>query len=104
MSLLSFLGLGNNDLKTALRKGAVVIDIRSVHEYDQGRVLNSVNIPDDRLASSIDRIAGYNKPIIICSTGESRSNSAVNFLKKNGIRNIHNGGSWERVIRLMNSL
>ena len=104
MSLLSwFLGAGGS-IKPALKNGAVIIDIRTVHEYDQGRLRGSVNIPEDRLPSSVDRIRDFKKPVIICSSSYSRNARAVNFLKKQGVKDIYNGGSWEKVLQQINSL
>jgi phage shock protein E len=104
MSFLSFLGFGRPDIKAILRKGAVIIDVRTVHEYDEGRVRGSLNIPVDRLASSIQRIRGFGKPIITCASGDSRSANAAKFLKRNGITEVYNGGSWEKLLQQMNGL
>ena len=41
MSILSFLGLGNNKIKDALLRGALIIDVRSAGEYDQGKIPGS---------------------------------------------------------------
>lgn len=102
MSLLSFFGFGPN-IKDLLRKGAVIIDVRNVNEYDNGRVRGSLNIPIDRLPSSIQRIKGLGKPIITCSSGDSRSGDAVRILKRNGITEVYNGGSWEKLWNILKS-
>jgi rhodanese-related sulfurtransferase len=36
---------GKNNIKEAIKKGAVIIDVRTPHEYDNGRVPRSINIP-----------------------------------------------------------
>ncbi len=56
MSLFSIIGFGNNKIKTALRNGAVVIDVRTAGEFDQGKVPDSTNIPVDRIAINAERI------------------------------------------------
>gem|GEM_PF-3660136 len=61
MSWLSDI-FGGGGVKQALRGGAVVIDLRSAYEYDQGHVPRSLNIPIDRIRANIDRIRGLNKP------------------------------------------
>ena len=38
MSFLSFLGLGPDKIKEALRKGAVIIDVRTANEFDMGKI------------------------------------------------------------------
>lgn len=103
MGILSFLGWGNGKLTAALRKGAVVIDVRNVNEYDQGRIPGSVNIPVDRILSSVERIKGMNRPVIICCSSGSRSSQAVRMLKEKGIKEVYNGGSWTHVLKLVQS-
>ena len=55
MGLLSFFGFGKSSIKEALRKGAIIIDVRHVNEYDQGRVPESINIPLNLITSNIER-------------------------------------------------
>jgi rhodanese-related sulfurtransferase len=103
MSLLSFLGLGNK-LKDALRNGAVIIDVRTAHEYDQGRIRDSINIPVDRISANIQRIKLMKKPIVfVCSSGQ-RSAQATTILKQAGVKEVYNGSNWERVLKMMNNL
>ena len=104
MSFLSFLGFGGGPLKEALRKGAVIVDVRTAHEYDQGRIPGSINIPVDRITASIERIRHMNKPVIcVCASGQ-RSGSAASILKRNGLKDIYDGGSWQRILRMINNL
>jgi phage shock protein E len=103
MGFLSFLGFGPN-LKELLSKGAVIIDVRNVNEYDQGRARGSINIPIDRLPTNIQRIKGLGKPIITCSSGDSRSAAAVRILKQHGVQQVYNGGRWEKLLRLTGNL
>jgi len=103
MGLFSFLSFGSN-IKQALRNGAVIIDVRTVHEYDQGRIKGSLNIPLDRISASIERIKGLNKPVIfVCNSG-NRSGSALRAVKQNGLKEVYNGGNWESVLKKINSL
>jgi phage shock protein E len=103
MGIFSFLGFGNS-LKEQLRKGGTIVDVRTVHEYDQGRMKGSVNIPLERIPSSIERIKYMEKPLLICGSGDSRSASAARFLKKNGITEVYDGGNWEKLLRIKQSL
>ena len=104
MGLFSFLGLGNSNLKHALRKGAVVIDVRTPAEFDRGKVPDSINIPVDRIPVNLARIRAMERPVIlVCSSG-SRSGDALRMLKANGVKEVQNGGNWERVSRLKKHL
>lgn len=104
MSLFSILGLGNGKLKEALRRGAVVIDIRTAAEFDRGKVHDSINIPLDRININLRRIVQMNRPIIICSNYDSDNERVIEVLKANGVKEIYNGGSWTKIWRMMRSL
>ena len=99
MNIFSWLGWGNNGLKRALEHGAAIIDVRTPHEFDQGKIPGSVNIPVDRMSTQIDRIKKLNKPIVLCCASGMRSGMAKSILKKAGITDVHNGGSWQSLLR-----
>lgn len=104
MSLLSLFGFGNNKIKEALQKGAVVIDVRTAYEFDLGHVPHSINIPVNRISSNIERIKDIKKPVIFCCASGARSGQALQIMKSKGLTEVHNGGSWENVIRIYNKL
>jgi phage shock protein E len=101
MSLFSILGIGNGRIKEALRRGAVVIDIRAASEFDRGKVRNSINIPVDRININLKRIVQMDKPVIICSNSVSENERVIDVLKANGVKEIYNGGSWTKLWRMM---
>lgn len=100
MGFLSFLGFGKSSLKEALQKGAVIIDVRTANEYDNGRVPDSINIPVDRIPVNIRRIRDMNRPVIFCCTSGARSSKAVSILKENGKKDVYNGGSWMNMMKM----
>jgi len=104
MSLFSILGIGNGKLKEALRRGAVIIDIRTAAEFDRGKVHDSINIPIDRININLKRIVQMNKPIIICSNSDSENERVIDVLKANGVKEIYNGGTWTKIWRMVRSL
>ena len=104
MSLLSTLGFGNEKIKEALRRGAVIIDIRTAAEFDRGKVHGSINIPLDRININLKRILQMNRPIIICSDSDSENERVIDVLKANGVKEIYNGGSWVKLWRMVRSL
>lgn len=91
----------SNPIRKLLARDAAIIDVRTVHEYDQGRIRGSINIPLDRIPASVERITDLQKPVIIVGSGDGRSGKAVRFLRKNGISPIADGGSWQRVWKLI---
>lgn len=104
MGLLSIFGIGNGKIRDALRHGAIIIDIRTAHEFDQGKVRDSINIPIDRIPINLQRIGQMKRPIIICSNFDSENEKAISFLKANGIKDIYNGGSWTRLLKIARSM
>ena len=80
-----------------LKKGAIVIDVRSSAEFSAGASPGSLNIPLDRLEKEIKKL-DHQKPIILCCASGSRSALAAHMLKKQGFETVINGGSWSNVV------
>ena len=88
------------EIKAYLNDGAVVIDVRTVAEYESGHVEGSENIVLQTIPSKVGNLKSLNKKIIaVCRTG-SRSGQATSFLKQRGI-DIINGGPWENVAKFV---
>lgn len=104
MGLLSFFGFGKSQVKEALEKGAIIIDVRNVNEYDQGRVPESINIPLNLIPSNIERIKGMERPVVLCCASGNRSGQASRTLKANGVKDVYNGGSWMKVLKVVKEL
>lgn len=99
MGIFNFFGLGNNDSEKVaeyLQNGALIIDVRTPAEFNDGHADGSVNIPLSEVASQIKKIKKYNKPIITCCRSGARSGTAANILNNNDIDSI-NGGPWQNV-------
>ena len=95
MGILDLLGLGNktNDIQEYVEKGAVILDVRTTEEYNDGHIDGSKNIALQVLKSKVLEIKKWNKPIIACCRSGIRSAQATSILKENGIDCI-NGGGW----------
>ena len=82
-----------DEIQEYLENGAVVIDVRTVAEYEDGHVPGSKNIVLDTIPDRIDEITAMGKSFIaVCRSG-ARSGSAANFLSDQGL-DIINGGPW----------
>lgn len=104
MGFLSFLGLGNGQLKNALRKGAIIVDVRTAAEFDSGHIPEAFHIPADRIKISADRLKEAKRPIVLCCSTGHRSGEALQVLKAKGIKEVYNGGNWENLLRLLKSI
>lgn len=100
MSFFSLFGFGNNKIKDALFRGAVIIDVRSAGEFDQGKIPGSINIPVDRIPINSERIKAMNRPVIFCCTSGDRSNQAIQLMKQKGLEEVYNGGNWRHLLRI----
>ena len=73
-------------------EGAVLIDVRSEEEYEQGHISGSVNIPLNDIERVRQEYPEKDTPIFVhCLTG-SRSGQAFLFLKRSGYTKVENIG------------
>ncbi len=82
-------------------KNALVIDVRTDKEYQQGHVMNALHIPLGVLGDRVQELQAYkNTPVVVVCRSGARSGQAAMKLKKQGFTDAHNmaGGmlSWER--------
>ena len=79
---------------------ALVLDVRSMKEFKDGHIVNSINIPLNGLGNNLKQMEKHrDKPVVtVCRSG-SRSGSACSVLRKHGFENVKNlrGGmmAWE---------
>ena len=83
-------------LRNALQKKAFLVDVRTPGEFASGSVPGAVNIPLDRVEQSLSRFKGHEAVVVFCRSG-MRSSQALDILQRNGIKEVVNGGSWEKV-------
>jgi rhodanese-related sulfurtransferase len=104
MGFFSFLGLGNGALKNALRKGAIIVDVRTATEFDSGHIPEAFHIPVDRIKVSAERLKEAKRPIVLCCNSGHRSGDAMQILKAKGVKEVYNGGNWENLLRLLKTI
>lgn len=100
--LSSIFGSGKSGLKAKAQDGALIVDVRPAYQYDQGKIRGSLNIPLDQIPSNAGYLKRQNKSIIICGSG-SDSSQAAHFLKEQGLKEVYSAGSWERLLKVLNS-
>ncbi len=79
---------------------AVVVDVRSIADFNKGHITNALNIPLNSLAKQLQQLEKHkDKPIIVACRSGSRSGMACKTLMKAGFKDVHNlrGGmmAWE---------
>ena len=85
-----------SELSRLIQEGAVLIDVRSSEEFDEGSVPGAINIPIDLLPDNIGKIP-TDKPIIVFCKSGNRAGKAKKILEENNITDVTNGGSWQNV-------
>jgi rhodanese-related sulfurtransferase len=94
MGLFDFLtGNKTEKIKDFHARGAVIIDVRTKGEFQQGAIRGSKNIPLQNINTQIAAIKKLNKPVIVCCASGMRSGSAASILNNQGIETL-NGGGW----------
>jgi len=91
-------------LKKALKNGALIIDVRTATEFDNGHIPDAFHIPVDRIKANALRLKETNLPVIVCCNSGDRSSTAVQILKEKGVKKVYNGGNWESLLKLIKSL
>lgn len=93
MGFLSNLFGGSKvDLKELVKKGAVIVDVRTPAEFQGGHIKGAINIPLQSLEKNLGKLS-KEKAVITCCASGMRSGSAKSLLKAKGY-NVHNGGGW----------
>lgn len=84
------------DLNSALKYGAMLVDVRTPEEFEQGSVPGAVNIPLNTIKNRLDEFVGKKGILVFCRSG-NRSRQAKGILEAAGITNVINGGTWQNV-------
>ena len=75
-------------------EGAVLIDVRSSMEYEQGHLNNSINIDVDAIESVIEsKVEDKDTKIIVYCRSGNRSATAANTLINLGYTNVYDLGA-----------
>src|SRR5574343_578071 len=80
-------------MRSAIERGAVIIDVRSDGEFSGGNIKGSKNIPLNKIPGQAEKIKAMNKPVIVCCASGMRSAQARSILSAKGIE-VYNGGGW----------
>lgn len=85
---------GQWDQATMLKKlndsNVVVIDVRSISEYQEGHIPSAINIPHDKIEDHIKTIKGFTgKEIVLYCRSGRRAGLAERKLNSHGIGNLY---------------
>ncbi|MGJ5642127.1 rhodanese-like domain-containing protein [Formosa sp. S-31] len=101
MGLLDFMfRRQRRDIMDFKSRGAIILDVRTKKEYNEGHILGSENIPVNDLQEHVKTLRTTKKPFIVCCGSGVRSAKAVKYLLINGIE-ATNGGSYQSLKKLL---
>lgn len=85
-----------NEIQEYLDKGAVVLDVRTLEEWNEGHSEGAKHIVLTVVPLNVEEVKSWDKPVItVCRSG-GRSGQAMQFLQGQGI-DVINGGPWQNV-------
>ena len=68
------------------KDGAVVLDVRDKAEFDQGHIVDAINIPFSTLENRLDELNKFkDKPVVVACKMGQHAGSAGTLLKKPGV-------------------
>jgi len=70
------------------KAGLVVLDVRTVSEFDSGHLEGAVNIPVEELSMRLSELNQKDELLVYCRTG-NRSTTAVGILRENGFNRVY---------------
>jgi rhodanese-related sulfurtransferase len=70
-------------------EGGIVVDVRDKTEFEQGHIVDAINIPHASLDTRLDELKKYqDKPIIVACKMGQHSGTAGTLLRKAGFENV----------------
>lgn len=99
--------MNTSDEKEALtdfiKKDAQLIDVRSEGEFSAAHGTRATNIPMQQVPNRLKELNKKRPIIVFCRTG-SRSKMTKEFLLTHGFDEVLNGGSWQQMDKLVDSI
>lgn len=94
-SEISFVSINQDEALELIEKEAIIIDVRSIEEYESGHIKGAINIPVDviELVGIEQIISSKEKNIIVYCRSGNRSRHAAEILISLGYTNIYDLGS-----------
>lgn len=90
--------VGLIDLRAALARGHVVLDVREDEEYVSGHVAGVLHVPMRTVPSRVHEFMGDDPVYVVCEVG-GRSAIVADYLRENGVPALNVAGGmaeWRR--------
>lgn len=90
----------DNGLAEKIKKGAIILDVRTAEEYKMGHIDGSLNISLGTIRERYTELDSTKTYIICCSHG-LRSVKVETILREKGFKNVFNGGAWSDLEKII---
>lgn len=84
----------NINLEEIIKKGAIIVDVRTPEEFSDGHINGSLNVPVDEIGQAMAWLLKDVPVVVVCASG-ARSAHAKFVLESNGYKEVYNGGAWD---------
>lgn len=91
----------DNGLNQLIKKGAIILDVRTEKEYETGHIEDSKNISLGTIRERYTELDPDKTYITVCSHG-LRSVKVETILKEKGFKHVYNGGAWSDLQKSFN--
>ena len=83
--------ISDEQLNKMLQNGAILVDVRSIQEFEEGHLENAISLPVYDIKKNCYKVLPdkFQTIIVYCSTGH-RSQKAQNQLNKLGYEKVYN--------------
>lgn len=78
-----------SDVRELVEKGACIIDVREVHEWERGHIKGAINLPMSEIRERLDEIP-KDQPVYLHCRSSQRSYNVVMALQDLGFDNVYN--------------
>ena len=78
-----------DEFKSKRENGAIIVDVRSSQEYNEGHLPGAINIPEYEIRRVKNEMPKLNQQIVVYCQYGGRSRDAYNMLKKMGYTNVY---------------
>lgn len=81
-----------------------LLDVRTPEELlSEGKIPNAISIPMNDIPEKLEEIKKFSLPIIVFCKAGARAEKVTNYLLKQGISEVYNGGGFQDIQNLINS-
>lgn len=90
------MSLTNTHHRQLIEQGALLLDVRTRDEFQDGHVSRAVNIPVQELAQRISEVGPKTRPVVVYCRSGGRSAAAAQLLTQAGyqVRDIGPMSAW----------